>query len=291
MSSSPRATVVVQSVERRGERERRTQMSAKMQVASPPPTTSFPANPPPPVQMSITRTRKALLALSPCSCSRPTPSPSRLASSCLYSTSSTPLSPPSLRARLHPRTVVVHPNHGSRQVRRALATLAADRPGPIQAYNDKVAAGTIQDDAHQRTIITVLQDMYDRLEGYSPPNIPEPLDEPTSFFSKLFSTKTLVPAIPDHVPLGLYLHGSVGCGKSFLMDLFYANLPPAFEDSKRRVHFHAFMMDVHKRGHRLKAEHGMESDWIVHVARELAREARVLCFDEFQVCRLSLSDR
>jgi protein AFG1 len=125
--------------------------------------------------------------------------------------------------------------------------------------------------------------MYDRLEGYSPPNIPEPLDEPTSFFSKLFGTKATVPAIPEHVPLGLYLHGSVGCGKSFLMDLFYANLPPAFEDSKRRVHFHAFMMDVHKRGHRLKAENGLESDWIVHVARELAREARVLCFDEFQV--------
>lgn len=265
-------------------REERTQRAVEREDASLSSPAHFPpVNPAQPAQMSLSRSRKALLALSPCSCSWPTPSPLRLASSCLYSTSSTPLPTPSPRPQRQPRPVAVQRTPGSRQVRRALATLAVDRPGPIKAYNDKVAAGTIQDDAHQRSIITVLQDMYDRLEGYSPPNIPEPLDEPTSFFSKLFGTKATVPAIPEHVPLGLYLHGSVGCGKSFLMDLFYANLPPAFEDSKRRVHFHAFMMDVHKRGHRLKAENGLESDWIVHVARELAREARVLCFDEFQV--------
>lgn len=67
------------------------------------------------------------------------------------------------------------------------------------------------------------------------------------------------------------------------MDLFYENLPAKFENSKRRVHFHAFMMDVHQRGHRLKGQLGDDSDWILHVASELAREARILCFDEFQV--------
>lgn len=69
------------------------------------------------------------------------------------------------------------------------------------------------------------------------------------------------------------------------MDLFYANLPAKFEHSKRRVHFHAFMMDVHQRGHRMKSLLHPEQDWIVHVAGDLAREARVLCFDEFQVRR------
>jgi protein AFG1 len=65
------------------------------------------------------------------------------------------------------------------------------------------------------------------------------------------------------------------------MDLFYSTLPP--ELNARRVHFHAFMIDVHKRSHRLKAQMGPSADVIVPVARELARESRVLCFDEFQV--------
>lgn len=128
--------------------------------------------------------------------------------------------------------------------------------------------------------------MYTDLERYTPSVVPDPLAEQqtTSFFSTLFSnSKATVPFIPPNVPKGLYLYGSVGCGKSFLMDLFYANLPSRFDHSKRRVHFHAFMMDVHQRGHRMKVELGDRADWIVPIARELAQEARVLCFDEFQV--------
>lgn len=169
--------------------------------------------------------------------------------------------------------------------RRFLATHTA-RPGPTSAYNELVASGLIQDDEYQRGIVSRLQSMHDDLEAYEPPAIPEGTDAPTSFFSKLFASKSSAPAIPPNVPKGLYLFGSVGCGKSFLMDLFYANLPAKFAESKRRVHFHAFMMDVHQRGHRLKGELGMEQDWIVHVAQELARDARVLCFDEFQVRRI-----
>lgn len=68
-----------------------------------------------------------------------------------------------------------------------------------------------------------------------------------------------------------------------LMDLFYDTLPPRIE-KKRRVHFHAFMLDVHKRVHALKASWGMSGgDPIVPVARDLANEDTVLCFDEFQV--------
>jgi protein AFG1 len=96
-----------------------------------------------------------------------------------------------------------------------------------------------------------------------------------------------------------------------LMDLFYDTLP-ADVTQKRRVHFHQFMIDAHKRMHTFKAERhrpsGMvmsaasaavsaavssskmlqdklhdEVDPIPHVAREFAMEASVLCFDEFQV--------
>jgi len=67
-----------------------------------------------------------------------------------------------------------------------------------------------------------------------------------------------------------------------LMDLFYDTLPPTIT-RKRRVHFHAFMIDVHKRVHAAKTEMSAGGDPIVPVARDLASEAYVLCFDEFQV--------
>ena len=66
-----------------------------------------------------------------------------------------------------------------------------------------------------------------------------------------------------------------------LMDLFYNTLPENIGSRKRRVHFHAFMVDVHKRLH--AAKQAGAGDPIDPVARDLAKEAYVLCFDEFQV--------
>lgn len=77
-------------------------------------------------------------------------------------------------------------------------------------------------------------------------------------------------------PRGLYIHGSVGRGKSMLMDAFYSQLPYR---RKRRVHFHAFMQSIHRELAALK----QETDPLVHVAEKLARDVRVLCFDEFHV--------
>lgn len=95
---------------------------------------------------------------------------------------------------------------------------------------------------------------------------------------------------------------------SMLMDLFYEQLPSNITH-KRRIHFHQFMIDAHKRMHAFKAlthrpsgivvgassavmggqgisnkeSQGQEVDPIPHVALEFAQEASVLCFDEFQV--------
>ena len=68
-----------------------------------------------------------------------------------------------------------------------------------------------------------------------------------------------------------------------MMDLFYKTLPQSIT-RKRRVHFHAFMIDVHKRVHAANVAMGFKGgDPILPVARVLANEASVLCFDEFQV--------
>jgi cell division protein ZapE len=83
---------------------------------------------------------------------------------------------------------------------------------------------------------------------------------------------------------GLYVHGSVGRGKTMLMDMFYSMAPCA---KKRRAHFHEFMADVHNRiaAHRLKFKNGetKHADPMPPVAAEIFAEAELLCFDEFTV--------
>ncbi|MGL4439826.1 MAG: cell division protein ZapE [Bosea sp. (in: a-proteobacteria)] len=83
---------------------------------------------------------------------------------------------------------------------------------------------------------------------------------------------------------GLYIWGSVGRGKTMLMDMFFARVRGT---SKRRAHFHVFMADVHERIHafrqRAKAGEIKDGDPIVPVAEAIAAEASLLCFDEFTV--------
>jgi cell division protein ZapE len=78
------------------------------------------------------------------------------------------------------------------------------------------------------------------------------------------------------LPRGVYFWGSVGRGKSFLMDSFYLTVPLI---RKRRIHFHHFMRDIHRELAALKSE----EDPLDIVARHLARRYRLICFDEFHV--------
>ncbi|WP_265528964.1 cell division protein ZapE [Sphingomicrobium marinum] len=129
-----------------------------------------------------------------------------------------------------------------------------------EAYEALIAAGELQPDADQARAVKAL----DRFAG-------DLGTTRTGFLSRLFGRET--PA-----PCGVYMWGGVGRGKSMLMDLAFETIDA---EPKRRVHFHAFMLDVHARL-RVMRDAGKD-DPLIRVAEEIASEARFLAFDEMQV--------
>ncbi|KAG7881761.1 hypothetical protein KL905_000753 [Ogataea polymorpha] len=161
---------------------------------------------------------------------------------------------------------------------------------PLQRYDHLVAQHRLKDDAYQRGILSSLEGLYSELVRYQPPKVDEPdirdLTPKTGLskvFGSFFRKKKAAPEQAVSVPSGIYLYGDVGCGKTMLMDLFYQTVPKHL--TKRRVHFHQFMQNLHKRSHELKMKHGgkHDIDVIPLLAWELAQKSTVLCFDEFQV--------
>jgi cell division protein ZapE len=143
----------------------------------------------------------------------------------------------------------------------------AETEGPQAAYRALVRSGALAADPSQALAIEKLQGLSRALLHYKPGN------GEGGWRARLGLARRADPA-----PQGLYLYGAVGRGKSMLMDLFFAATPIA---RKRRVHFHAFMLEVHER----IFDHGRltEGDSIAPVAEAIARETVLLCFDEFQV--------
>ncbi len=139
----------------------------------------------------------------------------------------------------------------------------------VEKYDALVAEGALERDESQRAAVEKLQALADALSGRRP--------------RSANLAQALLAKFRPHArrPSGLYLWGQVGRGKTFLMNLFFSELPI---DRKRRAHFHAFMADVHDRLHRLRRNPvGCDADPVTCIAREIAKEARVLCFDEFAV--------
>ena len=165
-----------------------------------------------------------------------------------------------------------------------------NQTGPIAEYDARVHSGRLRDDEHQRTLVQALQDLHDTLMRYTPPRVVHPTidslqPKKRSFFGSLLGSSKGGPVqmrVSSTLPNGLYMFGDVGSGKTMLMDLFYDTLPENIH-SKTRIHFHNFMQDVHKQLHRMHMKHGNEIDAIPFVAANIAEEASVLCFDEFQV--------
>lgn len=99
-------------------------------------------------------------------------------------------------------------------------------------------------------------------------------------------------SLPQESPRGLYLYGSVGSGKTLLMDMCFDSTDLK---NKRRVHFHKFMLEVHTLiyqhkqyllktfGRDKNLNLSDDRDPILHAARVISKDAQLLCFDEFQI--------
>ena len=132
--------------------------------------------------------------------------------------------------------------------------------GPVRAAYDQLRqAGELKPDPAQERAVAAL----DRLAAN--------VGNRRGFMARLFGKQS-------DGPLGAYLWGGVGRGKSMLMDLAFEQIDLA---PKRRVHFHEFMIEVHARLR--KARESEEGDPIEPVAEQIADEAKLLCFDEMQV--------
>lgn len=152
--------------------------------------------------------------------------------------------------------------------------------GPVANLAARRAAGQVRSDPVQEKVVQRLQAVHDQLAA------PPPKPARKGLLARFgFGAAEKSPAGPR----GLYIWGPVGRGKSMVMDLFFADAPVA---QKRRVHFHEFMLEVQARLHRRREELAAkgappETDTIVPIAREIAAEARLLCFDEFQVTNIA----
>ena len=144
----------------------------------------------------------------------------------------------------------------------------------LEKYEARIESGQLTPDPVQATAAAALNDLEHRLANR----------KTGGWFSK------------TEAVTGLYMWGGVGRGKSMLMDLFFESAPV---EARRRVHFHEFMAEVHDRldaWRKLSQDNRKRSEWrvkgagddpIAPVAKQIASEASLLCFDEFQVTQIA----
>lgn len=134
-----------------------------------------------------------------------------------------------------------------------------------QKYHAFIKANHYISDSYQLTLIALLENF---LETLACPSI----FTKQSWIKKLFKKDT------DPAPMGVYIYGGVGRGKTMIMNLFYDFVPLT---RKKRVHFHTFMKDVHERLAYFRAHH--DQDPILLMAKEISEKIDFLCFDELYI--------
>ncbi|XP_031640620.1 putative ATPase N2B [Contarinia nasturtii] len=158
--------------------------------------------------------------------------------------------------------------------------------GPIKCLQEKINSGELKPDEHQIKVMDDLQKLYYTIQTYVPAEIPS-----QSSLFKWLPIKSTKPK-KNNAPKGLYIYGSVGGGKTTLMDLFYDSCSTI--SKKKRIHFNSFMTDVHAKIHEVKEKESKIYQYVGSdkanpfdptqpVADMITKDTWLLCFDEFQV--------
>ncbi len=123
---------------------------------------------------------------------------------------------------------------------------------PEQVYQSLLDSGELSSDKHQAKVVASFQALHAKLRDYCPP---EPQSAGSSILSntlgRIFGSSFSGQEPNVASPKGVYLWGTVGGGKTMLMDMFYDTVEAA-DGRKARVHYHDFMQDVHKLMHETK---------------------------------------
>lgn len=152
----------------------------------------------------------------------------------------------------------------------------------LTAYNKEVEKGTLKNDEFQRNIIHNIDRLHNDIIS-SKSTLSK--NHTYGLFSKFLNKKKV---LSQDTPKGIYLWGTVGCGKTMLMDLLYKNIDTNYKD---RIHFHSFMQNFHKKLHQLKLSLNSNStsiykehlDLVPKIADEIVDKSKFLCLDELQV--------
>jgi cell division protein ZapE len=157
-------------------------------------------------------------------------------------------------------------------------------PGVLEQYRDLLSQGRLKPDSAQALAVEKLASLAKALAAYSPEQGEQGWLSRFGFGSRSPRTLQWRPGDAEgdaSAKQGLYIFGDVGRGKSMLMDLFFAAVPV---EKKRRVHFHAFMQEVHQSIFAWQRDSDSDRESVIpDIAREISQKNWLLCFDELQV--------
>lgn len=139
---------------------------------------------------------------------------------------------------------------------------------PKKRYQTSLDANELNYDEMQMNVVEHLDALHSQIINPSASLDESFTDKLTSIFRRSKKQNTYIK--------GLYIYGSVGRGKTYLMDIFYDCLP---EDKKLRLHFHRFMQEIHHQLRDIKSE----TDPLVVVARSFKQRTDIICLDELFV--------
>ena len=164
-------------------------------------------------------------------------------------------------------------------------SLAEDVLSPLARIQLMLADGHLKPDPAQMEGVAALEALWSDIMRREAANVSKP-------FWHWLMPKAGQDKVQQVGAQGLYIYGSVGRGKSMMMDVFYNSLPFA---AKRRLHFHVFMAEIHAALHThkqaqpvnlasgYKSKRPMNGNDLSHIIDVLYKDVKILCFDEFHV--------